>query len=96
MFRRLRAKLTVLYAGLFCLALMLIGATAYVVIADNTQKLARQQLANASRVFTQIWDRRLAHLQDAATRTARTQPLVDAIGVRFPRPIWCSSSHAKA
>jgi EAL domain-containing protein (putative c-di-GMP-specific phosphodiesterase class I)/GGDEF domain-containing protein len=82
MFRRLRAKLTVLYAGLFCVALTLIGATAYVVIADNTQKLARQQLANTSRVFTRIWNARLAHLQDAATRTARTETLVDAISAR--------------
>ncbi len=82
MFRRLRVKLTVLYAGLFCLALLLIGATAYAVIAGNTQKLAQQQLANTSRVFARVWDVRLAHLQDAAVRTARTPNLAEAIARR--------------
>ena len=32
--RRLRVKLTLLYAGLFCLALLLIGAIAYGIIAN--------------------------------------------------------------
>ena len=79
MFRRLRVKLTVLYAGLFCLALLLIGATAYFVITGNTQRLAQEQLANTSRVFERIWDLRLAHLQDAALRTGRSPGLTDAI-----------------
>ena len=35
MFRNLRLKLTVLYAGLFCMALLVIGATAYAVVAGN-------------------------------------------------------------
>jgi diguanylate cyclase len=82
MFRRLRVKLTVLYAGLFCLALLLIGATAYAVIAGNTQRLAEEQLANTSRVFARVWDVRLAHLQDAAARAARTPNLADAVAAR--------------
>ncbi|MGQ0531810.1 MAG: putative bifunctional diguanylate cyclase/phosphodiesterase [Caulobacteraceae bacterium] len=82
MFRRLRVKLTVLYAGLFCLALILIGATAYAVIADNTQRLARRQLANTADVFARIWDVRLAHLQDAARRTARAPALAEATAIR--------------
>ncbi|MGD9965915.1 MAG: putative bifunctional diguanylate cyclase/phosphodiesterase [Hyphomonadaceae bacterium] len=82
MFSRLRVKLTVLYTGLFCLALALIGVTAYAVITNNTQNLARQQIVNTSRVFTQVWNGRLAHLQDAATRTARTPALAEAAGVR--------------
>ncbi|MGD9979125.1 MAG: putative bifunctional diguanylate cyclase/phosphodiesterase [Hyphomonadaceae bacterium] len=82
MFRRLRAKLTVLYAGLFCLALGFIGATAYAVIANNTQSLARQQLVNTQRVFAQIWNGRLAHLQEAATRTARDPLLASAAAER--------------
>jgi diguanylate cyclase len=82
MFRTLRVKLTVLYAGLFCLALLLIGATAYAVIAGNTQRLAQQQLANTSRVFDRIWNVRLAHLQDAALRTGRAPGLADAVRSR--------------
>lgn len=82
MFRTLRVKLTVLYAGLFCLALLLIGATAYAVIAENTQRLAQQQLANSSRVFERVWATRLAHLQDAAFRTGRMPGLTEAVNAR--------------
>jgi len=82
MFRRLRVKLTFMYAGLFCLALLLIGAVAYFVIAGNTQKLAEQQLANTAQVFSRVWDVRLAHLQDATARTARAPGLSEAVAAR--------------
>ena len=82
MFRRLRVKLTFMYAGLFCLALLLIGAVAYFVIAGNTQKLAELQLANTAQVFSRVWDVRLAHLQDAAARTARSPGLGEAVAAR--------------
>ncbi len=82
MFRRLRVKLTFMYAGLFSLALLLIGAVAYFVIAGNTQRLAEQQLSNTTQVFAHAWDIRLDHLQDAATRTAQTPRLADAVAAR--------------
>lgn len=82
MFRRLRVKLTFMYAGLFCLALLLIGAVAYFVIAGNTQKLAEQQLANTARAFERVWDARLEHLTDAAARTANAPGLAEAIDAR--------------
>jgi len=82
MFRRLRVKLTFMYAGLFCLALLLIGAVAYFVIAGNTQKLAEQQLANTARAFERVWDARLEHLTDAAARTANAPGLAEAIDTR--------------
>lgn len=71
MFRHLRVKLTVLYAGLFCAALLFIGATAYAVIASNTNRLAREQLASAGAVFERTWALRLDHLADGAQTTAR-------------------------
>lgn len=82
MFRRLRVKLTVMYAGLFSLALLLIGAVAYFVIAGNTQKLAEHQLANTTQVFANSWAIRLEHLEDAATRTAQTTGLAEAVAER--------------
>lgn len=82
MFRRLRVKLTFMYAGLFSLALLLIGAVAYFVIAGNTQRLAEQQLSNTTQVFAHAWNIRLDHLQDAATRTAQTPRLADAVAAR--------------
>ena len=39
MFNRLQTKLTVLYAGLFALALSLIAVTVYLAIAGNAQGL---------------------------------------------------------
>src|SRR5690606_12173901 len=70
MFRHLRQKLTVLYAGLFCAALIFIGATAYVVLADNTHRVAREQLTATSGTFERLWDARLEHMHDSALRTA--------------------------
>ena len=72
MFRHLRVKLTVLYAGLFCAALLLIGAIVYAVIAGNTDRLAREQLVSAGAVFERTWTLRLDHLADAAQITANT------------------------
>lgn len=82
MFRRLRVKLTFMYAGLFCFALLLIGAVAYFVIAGNSQNLAEQQLANTAQVFERVWGVRLDHLQDAAVRTARAPGMSEAVLTR--------------
>lgn len=82
MFRRLRVKLTFLYAGLFCLVLFLIGATAYVAISGNTQQLAREQLTSTGAVFEQLYALRLARLQDNATHTAQRPALQHAAAAR--------------
>ena len=82
MFRRLRINLTLMYAGLFGLVLMLIGAAAYVVIDGNAQNLARQELASTSRVFARVWESRLTRLEDSTTRTARTPGIADALAAR--------------
>lgn len=82
MFRHLRVKLTVLYAGLFCAALIFIGATAYVVIDNNTQRLAREQLATSGAVFDRTWTLRFNHLQDSASRTASSPAFQQAADTR--------------
>lgn len=96
MFRRLRVKLTVMYAGLFCLALLLIGAVGYFVIAGNTQQLAELQLANTSRVFTRVWDAKLDHLQDSVARTTREAGLSEAIATRDDERIRAYLSDLRA
>ncbi len=75
MFRRLRVKLTVLYAGLFCLVLFLIGAIAYIAISDNTQQLVREQLSSTGAIFERISALRLERLQDNTAQTARLPAL---------------------
>lgn len=74
MFRHLRFKLTVLYAGLFCAALTFIGATAYIVLANNTHRVAREQLAATGAVFDRLWEARFAHMRDSAFRIAGAPP----------------------
>lgn len=82
MFRRLRSKLTVLYAGLFCAALSLIGATAYAVIAGNTQRLVSEELDAAGAVFDRLWQLRFDHLQDGARVSASDYGFRQAIASR--------------
>ncbi|HYD88015.1 MAG TPA: EAL domain-containing protein [Vitreimonas sp.] len=82
MFVRLRHKLTVLYAGLFCAALILIGGTAYVVIADATQRLARDQLVKASEIFERSVRLRTEHLAASADSAANIVSLQQAAAGR--------------
>ena len=82
MFSRLRVKLTVLYAGLFCLVLFLIGATAYFAISENTQRLAREQLANTGATFVHMSELRVQRLHDNAENTARQALLQQAVSER--------------
>lgn len=82
MFRHLRVKLTVLYAGLFGAALLLIGATVYGVIAENTNRLAREQLVSAGAMFERTWSLKLDHLADAAQGAARDDNFATAADQR--------------
>lgn len=95
MFRRLRVKLTVLYAGLFCLALLLIGATAYAVIAGNTHRMAREQLVTTGDVFDRLSQIRMARLQDNARAFAFSQSLQQAALARDEASIRASLSRIR-
>lgn len=95
MFRRLRVKLTVLYAGLFCLALTLIGATAYAVIAGNTHRMAREQLATTSAVFDRLSEIRMGRLQDSARALAFSPNLHEAAVARDDAAIRASLSRIR-
>ncbi|MGQ0531790.1 MAG: putative bifunctional diguanylate cyclase/phosphodiesterase [Caulobacteraceae bacterium] len=64
--RRLRVKLTLLYAGLFSVALILIGAIAYAVIAGNAQRMIREQLEATGVVFDRVWELRFEELRNGA------------------------------
>lgn len=87
MFKHLRVKLTVLYAGLFCAVLLLIGATAYAVIADNTVRGAREQISTTADVFDSVWALRFDHLQDVAFRTAGSPAFQNAAATHDERAI---------
>ncbi|MET3664637.1 EAL domain-containing protein [Caulobacter sp. 1776] len=70
-FKRLQTKLTVLYAGLFALALSLVAVTVYVAIANNAQRAVRQELAASGTVFDRVWALRTQRLHDGAELLSR-------------------------
>ena len=71
MFERLQTKLTVLYAGLFALALSVVAVTVYVAIASNAQRAVREELAATGTVFDRVWALRTQRLQDGAQLLSR-------------------------
>jgi len=71
MFKRLQTKLTVLYAGLFALALSVVAVTVYVAIASNAQRAVREELAASGTVFDRVWALRTQRLHDGAELLSR-------------------------
>ena len=71
MFRRLRTKLTVLYAGLFGASLILVSVAVYVAIASNAERAVHRELEASSTVFDRIWTLRSQQLEDGAGLLSR-------------------------
>ena len=71
MFRHLRTKLTVLYAGLFCIALTLISLAVYGAITTNAERVTRQELVASGTVFDRLWTLRSQQLEDGADLLSR-------------------------
>ena len=71
MFRHLRTKLTVLYAGLFGVSLILVSAAVYAAIASNAELAVHRELEASSTVFDRIWALRSQQLEDGATLLSR-------------------------
>jgi len=85
MFKRLQTKLTVLYAGLFALALSLVAVTVYVAIANNARSAVRQELAASGTVFDRVWALRTQRLQDGADLLSRDFGFRAAVATRDGR-----------
>jgi len=71
MFQRLQTKLTVLYAGLFALALSIVAIAVYGAIASNAQRTVREEMAGSGAVFDRIWALRTQRLHDGAELLSR-------------------------
>ncbi len=85
--RRLRAKLALLYAGLFCAALLLTGAIAYGIIADTAQRMVREQLAATGVVFDRLWELRFEELRNGARLASRDYGFREAVASQDPATI---------
>lgn len=92
MFRRLRLKLTVLYAGLFCTALILIGATAYAVVTDTTRRLAEDQLRVTATMYERAGALRSGQLREGARALSLDPAFAGALASRDGREIGMALS----
>jgi len=63
---QLRTKLTVLYAGLFGLILLLISLAVYSAVTRDAERTVRGELAANGAVFDRIWALRSSQLHDEA------------------------------
>ena len=70
-FRRLRTKLTVLYAALFAVVLILITGVVYSAVAGNAERVVRGDLAASGTVFDRIWALRTTQLENGAGLLSR-------------------------
>jgi EAL domain-containing protein (putative c-di-GMP-specific phosphodiesterase class I)/GGDEF domain-containing protein len=82
MFKRLQTKLTVLYAGLFALALSLVAVSVYLTIAQNAQQQVRGELAATGTVFDSVWALRTQRLRDGADLLSRDFGFRAAVATR--------------
>lgn len=71
MFRHLRTRLTVLYAGLFVAALAAIAVAVYAAAAAHVERTGRDQLAASGIVFDRLLETRTEALRDEAQLQAR-------------------------
>ena len=71
MFRHLRTKLTVLYAGLFGACLLLLAAALYLVISGQALRAVGDELTASATVFNRIWALRSQQLQEGAGLLSR-------------------------
>jgi diguanylate cyclase (GGDEF)-like protein len=81
-FRHLRTKLTVLYAGLFTLALMLVSVVVYASISANARGVVRGELIASGTVFDRVWALRASQLEGGASLLSRDFGFREAVASR--------------
>jgi diguanylate cyclase (GGDEF)-like protein len=71
MFRAIRTRLAVLYAGLFAAALGLVAVTLYFVVEAAVERQVRSELVASATVFDRLWKSRSHELGNAAAVLSR-------------------------
>ncbi|MCX7357251.1 MAG: EAL domain-containing protein [Alphaproteobacteria bacterium] len=79
MFKRLSTKLTVLYAGLFGIALFAVALIVYLAVSDNAARMVRSELQANGAVFDRVWALREQQLSDSADILSRDFGFRDAV-----------------
>ncbi len=96
MFRFLRTKLTVLYAGLFGAGLIIISGGVYAAIVGNAEHMVRSELAAGGAVFDRLWALRSSQLQDGAGILSRDFGFRSAVATRDEATIGSALANLKA
>jgi diguanylate cyclase (GGDEF)-like protein len=96
MFRHIRTRLATLYAGLFALALSLVAAALYVVVAQTVENQVRSELVASSTVFDRLWTMRSRELGNAAGVLARDFGFREAVATGDPRTAASALDNLKA
>lgn len=71
MFKRLSSELTLIYAALFGVVLMLIAGAVWVAVEANSRQAVRAEMTSSSAVFDRIWKLRADQLQQTAEILSR-------------------------
>ena len=71
MFHRLSTRLTVLYASLFGVVLLVVSLAVFISISNAAQRQVRMELAATGTVFDRVWSMRSERLQEGAGLLSR-------------------------
>lgn len=71
MFRRLSTELTIIYAALFGVVMLAIGAAVFIAVEANSDRAVRAEMTASSAVFDRLWELREKQLSDTAGVLAR-------------------------
>ena len=71
MFRRLRTKLTVFYAGLFVGTLLMVAMAVYAAVSNNAERIVGDQLSASSAMFDRLWNMRAGQLETGVALLSR-------------------------
>ena len=80
--KHLRTKLTVLYAGLFGVILILISAAVYSAVSGAAQRQVRSELTASGTVFDRVWSMRSEQLRQGAAILSRDFGFREAVATK--------------
>lgn len=78
-FRNLRTRLTVVYMGLFGLALLLAAIAVVTAVTDSARRMVRNEMTAAGAVYSQLWTARSSQLQQGAAVLAQDYGFREAV-----------------
>ena len=82
MFQSLRTRLTVLYGGLFGIAMLLIACSVYMAVNSTAGRQVDRELVSGGAVFDRVWALRESQLGDAASVLAHDFGFRSALATR--------------